>query len=62
MSRNLIVEGNTSNRAPLLAVPKPEDFGSLAAENGLPGVEAAQREQSDLILRDVTLGAPFLCP
>ena len=55
MSRILIVEDNAPNRALLLAVLKPEGFEILTAENGLLGVEVAQRERPDLILMDVML-------
>jgi CheY-like chemotaxis protein len=55
MSKILIVEGNTPNRALLLAALKPEGFEILIAENGLLGVETAQRERPDLILMDVML-------
>lgn len=55
MSRILIVEDNALNRALLLAVLKPDGFDVLTAENGLLGVEVAQRERPDLILMDVML-------
>jgi two-component system, cell cycle response regulator DivK len=55
MNRILIVEDNALNRALLLAVLKPEGFELLTAENGLLGVEEAQRERPDLILMDVML-------
>ncbi len=55
MSKILIVEGDPLNCALLLAVLKPEGFEILIAENGLLGVETAQRERPDLILMDVTL-------
>ncbi len=55
MSRILIVEDNPLNRALLLAVLKPEGFDLLVAEDGLTGVEVAQREQPDLILMDSML-------
>jgi two-component system, cell cycle response regulator DivK len=51
----LIVEDNALNRALLLAVLKPEGHEVLVAENGLRGVEVAQREQPQLILMDVML-------
>jgi two-component system, cell cycle response regulator DivK len=51
----LIVEDNALNRALLLAVLKPEGHELLTAENGLHGVEVAQREQPQLILMDVML-------
>ncbi len=55
MNRILIVEDNALNRALLLAVLKPEGFEVLTAEDGLLGVEVAQRECPDLILMDVML-------
>lgn len=55
MNRILIVEDNALNRALLLAVLKPEGFELLTAEDGLLGVEVAQRERPDLILMDVML-------
>jgi two-component system cell cycle response regulator DivK len=55
MNRILIVEDNALNRALLLAVLKPEGFEILSAEDGLQGVEVAQRELPDLILMDVML-------
>ena len=51
----LIVEDNALNRALLLAVLKPEGHELLVAENGLRGIEIAQREQPQLILMDVML-------
>jgi CheY-like chemotaxis protein len=51
----LIVAGNASNHALLLAVLKPEGHELLIAENGLHGIELAQREQPQLILMDVQL-------
>ena len=51
----LIVEDNALNRALLLAVLKPDGFELLMAENGLHGVEVAQRERPHLILMDVML-------
>ena len=51
----LIVEDNALNRALLLAVLKPEGYDLLLAENGLHGVEVAQRERPQLILMDVML-------
>jgi two-component system cell cycle response regulator DivK len=50
MSKILIVEDDLLNRALLLAVLEPERFEILTADNGLLGVEVAQREQPDLIL------------
>jgi CheY-like chemotaxis protein len=55
MNKILIVEDNALNRALLLAVLRPEGFEILLAENGLSGVEVAQRERPDLILMDVML-------
>lgn len=55
MNRILIVEDNALNRALLLAVLKPDGFEVLTAENGLLGVEVAERERPDLILMDVML-------
>jgi two-component system, cell cycle response regulator DivK len=55
MSRILIIEDNAANRALLLAVLKPEGYELLTAEDGLLGVEVAQRERPDLILMDVML-------
>ena len=55
MSKILIVEDNALNRALLLAVLKPEGFEILSAENGLQGIDLAQRELPDLILMDVML-------
>jgi two-component system cell cycle response regulator DivK len=55
MNRILIVEDNALNRALLLAVLKPDGFEILTAEDGLRGVEVAQRERPDLILMDVML-------
>ena len=51
----LIVEDNALNRALLLAVLKPEGYELLVAENGLHGIEMAQREQPHSILMDVML-------
>jgi CheY-like chemotaxis protein len=51
----LIVEDNAPNRALLLAVLNPEGYELLVVENGLRGVEVAQREQPQLILMDVML-------
>jgi CheY-like chemotaxis protein len=58
MNRILIVEDNALNRALLLAVLKPEGFEILIAEDGLSGVEVAQRERPDWILMDVMLPGP----
>ena len=55
MNRILIIEDNALNRALLLAVLKPDGFEVLTAENGLLGVEVAERERPDLILMDVML-------
>lgn len=55
MNRILIVEDNALNRALLLAVLKPDGFEVLTAENGLLGIEMAERERPDLILMDVML-------
>ncbi len=55
MSKILIVEESAASRALLLAVLKPEGFEILTAENGLLGVEVAERERPDLILMDVML-------
>jgi len=55
MSRILIIEDNALNRALLLAVLKPEGHDLLTAENGLHGIELAQREQPQLILMEVML-------
>jgi two-component system, cell cycle response regulator DivK len=55
MTKILIVEDNALNRALLLAVLKPEGYEILSAEDGLQGVELAQRELPDLILMDVML-------
>ena len=54
-SKILIVEDNALNRTLLLAVLKSEGFEIVVADNGLSGVETAQREQPDLILMDVML-------
>jgi two-component system cell cycle response regulator DivK len=51
----LIVEANALDRALLLAVLKAEGHELLIAENGLHGIELAQREQPHLILMDVML-------
>ena len=55
MNRILIVEDNALNRALLLAVLKPDGFEVLIAENGLLGIEVAERDRPDLILMDVML-------
>ena len=55
MSKILIVEGDAPNRAHLLAVLTPEGFEVLTAEDGLSGVELAQREQPDLVLMSMRL-------
>ena len=55
MKKILIVEDNALNRALLLAVLKPKGFEILSVEDGLQGVEVAQRELPDLILMDVML-------
>jgi CheY-like chemotaxis protein len=55
MSRILLVEDNTLDRALLLAVLEPEGFEILAAESGPQGVEVAQRKRPDLILIDMML-------
>jgi len=55
MHKILVVADNALNRALLLEVLKPEGFAILSAENGLQGVELAQRELPDLILMEVML-------
>ncbi len=55
MNKILIVENDQPNRDLLLAALEPEGFEILIAENGLSGVEAAQREQPDLILMAMML-------
>ena len=55
MHKILVVADNALNRALLLEALRPEGFAILSAENGLQGVELAQRELPDLILMEVML-------
>ena len=51
----LIIENDAPIRALLLAALKPEGYELLVVENGVHGVEVAQREQPQLILMEVML-------
>jgi two-component system cell cycle response regulator DivK len=51
----LIIESDALQRALLLAALKPENYELLIVENGVHGVEVAQREQPQLILMEVML-------
>jgi signal transduction histidine kinase/CheY-like chemotaxis protein len=53
--RILHIEDNRENRMLVRAVLEPEGYTVIDAEDGLSGIEAAIREQPDLILLDVNL-------
>jgi CheY-like chemotaxis protein len=55
MSRILIVQEDTADRALLVAVLQQENYDVVTAENGLRALDVAQRERPDLIVMDVTL-------
>lgn len=55
MAKVLYIEDNQSNRLLVLRVLAAEGHTVLEAENGLEGLEVAQRERPDLILVDISM-------
>jgi len=51
----LVVEDSPLNRKLVETILKPHGYRVISAENGQAGVEAALREQPDLILMDVMM-------
>jgi DNA-binding NarL/FixJ family response regulator len=55
MKKILVIEDEPEMRRNIAALLRFEDFEPIAAENGRVGVEAARRENPDLILCDVMM-------
>jgi two-component system cell cycle response regulator DivK len=55
VAKVLYIEDNQSNRLLVLRVLAAEGHTVLEAENGLEGLEVAQRERPDLILVDISM-------
>lgn len=55
MKRILVIEDETAVRANILEILESGGYASIGADNGRDGLEAAQREQPDLILCDIML-------
>src|SRR5688572_17530849 len=53
--RILYIEDNRENRMLVRAILEAEGYTIVDAEDGLSGIEAAIREQPDLILLDINL-------
>src|SRR5688572_13564230 len=54
-ARILYIEDNRENRMLVRAILEAEGYTIIDAEDGLTGIEAAIREQPDLILLDINL-------
>jgi two-component system cell cycle response regulator DivK len=55
MARVLYIEDNQANRLLVLRVLTAEGHTVLEAENGLMGLQVAQRERPDLVLVDISM-------
>jgi len=55
MARVLYIEDNQANRLLVLRVLTAEGHTVLEAENGLMGLQVAQRERLDLVLVDINM-------